>query len=183
MSHTLILNQDFTPLSVIPLSTRNWQDAMRSWFGDETRPVEFYQDWRIHSTRQSWPVPSVLVCNKYIRKKPGVRYSRANLLMRDRHQCQYCGCNLDLQSVTVDHVVPRVKGGITRWENVVCACGRCNSIKGHKTHLKPRTRPQKPDYFQLVSIACQRPIIIPHRSWIPYLPWSPDLITVRETNR
>ena len=63
MAHTLILNQDFTPLSVIPLSTRTWQDAMRLWFGDETRPVEFYQDWRVHSARQSWPVPSVMAWN------------------------------------------------------------------------------------------------------------------------
>ena len=177
--HTLILNQDYTPLSVIPVSSKNWQDSMKDWFGDEIRPVEYYSDWSVRIARQSWPVPSVMVCNKYVKKKHSVRYSRYNLLLRDHFQCQYCGCDLDQKTITVDHVVPRVKGGITRWENVVSCCQRCNSIKGHRTVLKPKVRPEKPDYYQLVTIACTRPLTIPHKTWIPYLPWDPKLLTVQ----
>jgi 5-methylcytosine-specific restriction endonuclease McrA len=177
--HTLILNQDYTPLSLIPVSNYIWQDSMKAWFNDEARPVEYYSEWNVRSSRQSWPVPSVMVCNKYVKKKNNVRYSRYNLLLRDHFRCQYCLCDLDLHTVTVDHVVPRVKGGTTRWENVVSSCTRCNSTKGHRTVLKPRTKPIKPDYYGLVSVACQRPMMIPHKSWTPYLPWPPELLTVQ----
>jgi len=178
-SNTLILNQDYSPLSVLPLSSKPWQDSMKSWFADEMRPIEFYTDWNIRSAKQSWPVPSVLVCNKYIRKKHSVRYSRYNLLLRDNFKCQYCGTDLDLGSITIDHVFPRARGGVTKWENVTSACGRCNSAKGHKTNMKPKKLPSKPEYYQLASVICTKPIIIPHKNWIPYLPWDEKLITVQ----
>jgi 5-methylcytosine-specific restriction endonuclease McrA len=177
--HTLILNQDYTPLSIIPISSCNWQDSMKSWLNDEARPVEYYSQWRVRSSRESWPVPSVMVCNRYVKKKSNIRYNRYNMLLRDHFRCQYCLCNLDLKTVTVDHVVPRVRGGVTRWENVVSCRAKCNSAKGHRTTLKPRVNPVRPNYYGLVSVACQRPVVIPHKSWTPYLPWAPELLTVQ----
>jgi 5-methylcytosine-specific restriction endonuclease McrA len=60
-------------------------------------------------------------------------FTRANLLRRDEHRCQYCGQRPPHSQLTVDHVVPRARGGRTSWENCVAACARCNARKGDRT--------------------------------------------------
>ncbi len=65
--------------------------------------------------------------------RPAVRLTRRNLYARDRHKCQYCGKRVPSSDLTIDHVVPRVQGGCNSWENLVCACLRCNTRKGGRT--------------------------------------------------
>jgi len=182
MASTLVLNADYTPLSVIPISAISWKDAIKISFLGHAKPLEFYENWRVHSPSTSLDVPSVIISERYIKKKHGVRFSRFNLLLRDGFTCQYCNKKLDLMDLTVDHVIPRSRGGITKWENIVCCCYVCNTIKGHKTSMKPIKKPIKPDYYQLLDSARSLPIKIPHESWIKYLGWDESLITVTKHN-
>jgi len=64
----------------------------------------------------------------------------------------------------------------------VCACYVCNTIKGHKTHMKPIKKPIKPDYYQLIDNARKIPIKIPSETWIKYIGWDPSLITLISPN-
>jgi 5-methylcytosine-specific restriction endonuclease McrA len=182
MASTLVLNADYTPLSIIPISSISWKDAIKISFLGHARTVEYYENWQIHSPSTTVDVPAVMVSETYIKKKHGVRFSRFNLLLRDGFTCQYCNERLDLSDLTVDHVIPRSRGGTTRWENIVCACYSCNTIKGHKTHMKPIKRPVKPDYYQLLDSARKLPIKIPSETWIKYLGWDSALITLVPPN-
>ena len=183
MSATLVLNSDYTPLSILPISSISWKDAIKISFTGHAKPVEFYKNWVVRSPSISMEVPSVIVSSFYVKKKHGVRFSRNNLLIRDNFTCQYCNENLNPSDLTIDHVIPRVKGGKTKWENVVCACYTCNSIKGHKNHMKPKKIPAKPDYYQLLDNARKIPIKVPDDSWIQYLGWNENLITVISPDR
>ena len=183
MSPTLVLNNDFTPLSVIPIHTVNWKEAIRMSFLGQCDTVESYADWVVHSPSRSMLVPSILVSNTYVKKKQVIRFTRNNLLIRDNFRCQYCGTGLTKDSLTVDHVVPRVRGGKTKWENIACACQKCNSEKGHKTNMKPMQVPYKPDYYNLLANAKKLPIVIPDPVWIQYLDWDPNLVKIQVPNK
>jgi 5-methylcytosine-specific restriction endonuclease McrA len=183
MPATLVLNADYTPLSIIPISSISWKDAIKISFLGHATPVELYDDWLVHSPSTSMPVPAVIISNVFIKKKHGVRFSRTNLLIRDNFTCQYCNKTLVSHDLTIDHVIPRVKGGKTKWENVVCACYVCNSIKGHKSAMKPRKTPVKPDYYQLLENARKMPIQIPTEKWLTYLSWDEKLVTISPPDR
>lgn len=172
------MNADYSPLSVVPISTISWKDAIKIKFLGHALVVEEYDDWVVHSPSMTIPVPSVMISETYIRTKQHVKFSRANLLVRDNFTCQYCSKPLELKELTVDHVVPRVRGGRTSWDNIVASCYVCNTIKGHKQHMKPKQKPFKPDYYQLVNNARKVPITIPDAKWIPYLGWDEKLITI-----
>lgn len=76
-------------------------------------------------------VPRVLLLASYDRiPKRTVRFSRMNILLRDRYTCQYCGRRLKRAQLNIDHIIPRSRGGVTDWENVVASCHGCNLRKG-----------------------------------------------------
>jgi hypothetical protein len=183
MPATLVLNADYSPLSIIPISSISWKDAIKISFLGHATPVEYYDDWSVSSPSTVLPVPAVMISETYIKKKHGVRFSRTNMLIRDNFTCQYCAKKLNSFDLTVDHVIPRVKGGKTKWENIVCSCYVCNSIKGHKTKMKPAKMPVKPEYWQLLDNARKMPIKIPSETWIKYLGWNESLITVVKPDR
>ena len=176
---TLVLNADYTPLSLIPISSVGWKDAIKMSYLGAISVLETYSDWEVHSPSITIPVPSVIVNRKFLKKKTAVRFSRSNLLLRDNFSCQYCNDGLTLSLMTIDHVVPRVRGGTTSWANVTSSCYSCNSAKGHRTSIKPFTKPIKPDYHTLLKNARKLPIEIPDESWIPYLEWDESLITIK----
>lgn len=178
MSDTLVLNADFTPLNILPISSISWKDAIKISILGHAKTIEWYDEWTVHSPSVSMRVPAVMVSETYIKKKNTVRFSRSNLLIRDNFTCQYCTKKLNSIDLTVDHVIPRVKGGKTRWENIVCACYVCNSIKGHKSNMSPRIKPYKPDYHQLLDNVRKMPIKIPNIKWIDYIGWDRSLITI-----
>lgn len=183
MSSTLILNADYSPLSVMPISAVSWKDAIKVKFLGHAKVVEEYDDWEVHSPSVSIKVPSVMISETYIKTKQFVRFSRLNLLIRDNFTCQYCEKHLEQRDLTVDHVIPRIRGGTTKWDNIVAACYVCNAIKGHKQHMKPKNKPVRPEYHQLVNNAKKLRITIPHETWIPYLNWDESLITVQNPHK
>lgn len=186
MSDTLILNADGLPLSVVPLSTLNWQAAIKLQFLENAEVLAYYEDWDVHSPSTTLQVPAVLLLREYVKVNRGVKFSRANVLLRDDYKCQYCGldCKHDKSLLTLDHVVPRFHGGKTRWENVVAACSACNLEKAHFMTMKPKGgTPKRPDYYALVAKAQQMPIEVPHEAWAQFTGWSDELVTVKAKRR
>lgn len=88
----------------------------------------------VRSARHAVPLPSVIRLLEYRRIPHQARaLSRKNILLRDRFTCQYCGQTFPASELTLDHVVPRSRGGESSWENLVACCYRCNNRKGNRT--------------------------------------------------
>ncbi len=103
------------------------------------------------------PAPEVVVLREYEgQPRRGVAFSRKNLLRRDGHTCQYCGGQPGAEALTIDHVLPRSRGGPTSWENCVIACGPCNGLKADRTPeeagLRLRTQPRRPAWKPRLSV-------------------------------
>ena len=133
----LVLNADFRPLSYYPLSLWSWQDAIKAVFLDRVNIVSSYNK-SVHSPSFEIKLPSVVSLKNYVKPPQWPAFTRFNLFLRDRFNCQYCGEASDL---TFDHLLPRSKGGLTTWDNVVTACSKCNLKKSnhlyHEANMKP----------------------------------------------
>jgi 5-methylcytosine-specific restriction endonuclease McrA len=102
-------------------------------------------------------VPRVLHLHRYDRSpRPQVRLTRHNVMLRDGHQCQYCGARPPLRDLNIDHVLPRSRGGPDSWENLVTACRPCNLRKGWRTPeeagMRLAKRPQRPTWSMSAQI-------------------------------
>jgi len=102
-------------------------------------------------------VPRVIVLGRYQSSPPRtVRFNRRNIYLRDGYRCQYCGCRPAHDDLTIDHVMPRSRGGRSTWENVVLACTKCNTKKGDKLpaecgmHLM--SHPKRPPWLATLRI-------------------------------
>lgn len=168
MSDTLILNSDYSPISILPLSVIDWRRAITLVYLKKVHVLETYANWHVHSERLTLNVPSVCMTTEYFNYKKTVRFSRHNVYLRDLFQCQYCGDTFDYDDLTIDHVIPRASGGRTTWENSVTCCFPCNSAKGNK-FARPLRTPFKPDYYALTHTWKSLPFKIKHDSWYRYL--------------
>jgi 5-methylcytosine-specific restriction endonuclease McrA len=168
MSQTLLLNSDFNPISILPLSVVSWQHAVKLMFLDRVTVIETYPDQQIRSEHLTIEMPSVCVTKEYFNYKKAVKFSRQNLFLRDLYQCQYCADTFNTNDLTLDHVIPRSSGGKTVWENSVTACKPCNHRKGSKL-LKPLRAPFKPDYYNLIGQWRNCTFHIGHPTWNKYL--------------
>lgn len=122
----------------------------------------------IRSAYIKFPWPSVIRLNRYIQvpyKK--VILTRKNILKRDNFKCGYCGRS-DLP-LTVDHIIPRARGGEDVWDNLITACVSCNNRKGDRTpdeaNLVLRHKPFKPHYILFISSSVNKI----DENWKPYL--------------
>src|SRR5262245_55504659 len=101
----------------------------------------------LHAARLAMRVPSVIRLLEYRRIPHQTRaLSRKNILLRDRNTCQYCGAVLAAAELTLDHVIPRSRGGSSTWENLVACCHLCNRKKGnrlpHEAEMRPLREPR-----------------------------------------
>jgi 5-methylcytosine-specific restriction endonuclease McrA len=130
----------------------------------------------VHSQRTEFRIPSVVVLKEYVKPQKRVAFTRFNLFLRDEFCCQYCGSKGDL---TFDHVLPRSRGGITSWENVVAACSPCNLKKGSKTLKQAGMRlnrvPRAPTAEEMQAHGRRFPPNHLHDSWTDYLYWDAEL--------
>jgi 5-methylcytosine-specific restriction endonuclease McrA len=170
MSDTLVLNADGMPVSLLPLSVINWQESIRYMVLDKADVLSWHDNWIVRSASWETPVPSVIMLREYMKTKSAVRFSRANVYLRDGGHCQYCGEHVERKDATLDHVHPVSKGGKTTWDNTVTACGPCNADKADKTHThKPKKAPYKPDYWELVSKRKKLPFNVKHQDWLQFI--------------
>lgn len=172
---TLVLNADFRPLSYYPLSLWSWQDAIKAVFLDRVNIVANY-DLEISSPSFAMKLPSVVSLRNYIRPSKTPAFTRFNVFLRDRFECQYCG---ETGELTFDHVIPRSKGGITSWRNVCAACSPCNLRKGNKmpkdVGMIPRQKPFVPSVEDLHRNGRRFPPNYLHESWMDFLYWDVEL--------
>ncbi|WP_372839930.1 HNH endonuclease [Phaeovulum sp.] len=171
----LVLNADFRPLSYYPLSLWPWQEAIKAVFADRVTILAEY-DAEVRSQRMALRIPSVVVLKDYVKPQKRVAFTRFNLFLRDEFRCQYCGAQSDL---TFDHVVPRSRGGVTTWENVVAACAPCNLRKANKS-LKQAgmslfAAPRAPDAEHMNAMGRRFPPGHLHDSWLDFLYWDAEL--------
>ncbi len=171
----LVLNADFRPLSYYPLSLWPWQEAIKAVFLDRVMILAEY-DEIVRSQRAAFRIPSVVVLKEYVRPQKRVAFTRFNLFLRDEFCCQYCGSKGEL---TFDHVLPRSRGGITSWDNVVAACSPCNLRKANKplkqSGLSLRKPPRQPTAEEMQQVGRRFPPNHLHQSWMDFLYWDAEL--------
>lgn len=161
MAGVLVLNATFEPLSVVPIRRAVCLMLARKveLIHTSGRPVR--------SERLELQEPSVVRLARYVHV-PYPRHrapNRRGVLARDDHACQYCGAVAE----TVDHVVPRSRGGGHTWDNVVAACRRCNGVKRDRllteTTMRLARPPGPPAPTTWIEVAAGT---VP-RDWAPYL--------------
>ena len=152
MSSVLVLNATYEPLNVIPL-----RRAILLLLKEKAEVVEATRE-RLRAERLDLEVPSVIRLVTYVPVPPRLPLpvSRRTVLARDNYTCQYCGVQPGKTQLTIDHVVPRSKGGGTTWDNVVAACGPCNRRKGNRTpeqaNMLLLSTPARPRYLAFVML-------------------------------
>ena len=167
---TLLLNADMQPVSLLPLSTVDWQEAIRYIVLDKVEVLSWYEDWTVRSARWETQVPAVIMLKQYQKPKHTMRLSKRNVFLRDEYRCQYCGCDVIENHATLDHVFPVSKGGKTTWENSTTACKPCNYKKAaHVGKFKPKQAPYKPHFWDLVEKRKKKGYHIAHPSWQDFL--------------
>ena len=179
----LVLNRNFTPVHIVA-----WQKAMSQLIQDNARAIDYdyivydFEDWLVFSeVDETYPkvltvkhkisLPEIIVLKHYDRLPyRDVKYSRQTLFQRDNYACAYCGNIFDKKDLTVDHVVPRVQGGKTHWNNTVSSCFPCNSRKAGRTpeeaKMKLLHKPKAPKWISPLSkIKPDHPC----KSWVKFL--------------
>ena len=136
-------------------------------------------DWIRTATTQI-QVPRVIRLTSYEKlPKQSVKFNRRNIFARDHNQCQYCGKRFPTSELSLDHIQPRSQGGISSWENIVCACVECNVRKGGRTpkqaHMSLIRKPEKPKRSPLLNLKMSHR---KYHSWKTFLDsayWSVEL--------
>ena len=164
---SLVLNYSYEPLQFC--SARH---AITMVFGGRAEELDS-AGYTVFTPSTRFQLPTVIRVLKMVQRnrKKGLSFSKKNILRRDNYTCQYCGTSN--HPLTVDHVVPKSRGGGTNWTNIVVACKTCNLKKGDRTpfevDMQLRQLPRKPDHQYI-------PFLIPSgpdshiEIWQKYLP-------------
>lgn len=153
MGSVLVLNATYEPLSIVSVKR-----AIVLLLKDKAELVEATES-HLRSEKLSLPVPLVIRLLYFVRipHRISLPVTRRTVLARDQYTCQYCQTQPPRKDLTIDHVVPRARGGKTTWTNVVTACLRCNNQKGSRTPEEAGmvlwTRPARPRYLALVVVS------------------------------
>jgi 5-methylcytosine-specific restriction endonuclease McrA len=176
----LILNRNWQPITFLPIqvavvtvmrdmaSVLDPQDYLLLSF-EEWVELGRQSDRMIRTPRLEIAAPEVIVLKKYGERPPRkITFNRANLYKRDEFTCQYCGVALPGQDLTIEHIVPRSRGGPTTWENCVAACEDCNGRKADQTPkeagMRLKTTPVRPAWRAKI-----RPPSSTRAAWVPFL--------------
>lgn len=145
--HVLVLNQDYRALTVCSVERATVLVLLQ-----KAELVEAEPDRWLRSPSVRVPWPSIVRLRAYVTLPfKRITLTRKNVMRRDRHRCQYCGKR---DSLTIDHVMPRSRGGRDTWENLVTACVPCNNRKGGRTpdeaSMSLRRRPFRPSHVMFI---------------------------------
>ena len=134
----LKLDASYRPIEVIDAL-----DALVMCIIGKATPVETY-DKKIKSTTKAFDLPAVIVLKTVVKFRfTTVACNRQNIIWRDGNQCQYCANFFPDDKLTMDHVIPKSRGGKNTWENLVAACKKCNQKKGSRTTNESGMHPLK----------------------------------------
>lgn len=158
----LVLNADYSALSICSVAK-----AFGLVFLNKAELIAPSEQGFLRTIDKKYPYPSIIRLRHYVQVPyKSVVLNRQNVFKRDRNACQYCGSS---QELTLDHLIPKARGGKTTWENLVTACRRCNAKKGHFTpeesNMKPQQKPFKPTFVVFLRDFSGTL----EASWIPFL--------------
>lgn len=181
-SSVLVLNKSFLPVHVTSVKRALillYQDIAKAV--DENYSTFSFESWQelavnersnsIGLVDRAIRIPRVIILLNYDKQpKRYIKFSRANIFLRDKNRCQYCGKEFKKSELNLDHVIPRMAGGVSSWENVVCSCISCNRIKGGRTPEEAGMRlikkPKKPEWSPYYHISLTN---IMYKEWMPFL--------------
>jgi len=134
----------------------------------------------VHTISFKIRIPRVIVLALFDRMpRKEVKFTRHNIFERDKNTCQYCGKVFDKRDLNLDHVIPRDRGGMTTWENIVCSCIPCNTRKSnrlpHEAGMKLLRKPARPKWRPFLHITFDTKV---HESWrhfIDFAYWNVEL--------
>lgn len=159
----LILNQSYEPISICSA-----KKALMLLFLTKAELVEQNPHRNVRTVRVTYPFPSVIRLCAYLRvpfKK--IELSRKNIMRRDGMRCTYCGGGTP--PLTMDHIIPRSRGGTDSWENLTTACIKCNNKKGNRTPdeagMRLLTVPKRPHHVMFLKHSMGQV----DDTWRPYL--------------
>lgn len=164
MNKVLLLNADYTAIEILTV-----QRAVSLIFRDSDPVLAATEEtFTISNRESSITIPRILVLKKMAKLK-GIKLTSQNVFKRDKRVCQYCGTgNLRGLNCTIDHIVPKSKGGENSWTNLVTACKKCNSKKSNSllsdTELTLINEPRKPKVLKDIVYGAKI-----HESWKIYL--------------
>lgn len=158
----LILNADYRAYSVCSV-----YKAFLLVYMEKAEVVNKAKDVFLRTVDQAFEVPSVIRLSRYVNiPYRGVMLSRQNIFKRDGNQCVYCG---DKKDLTLDHVIPKSKGGKTSWGNLITACKSCNAKKGsylpEEIEMDLPYQPYRPSFVMFLRDFSG----ISDEAWSPYL--------------
>lgn len=184
----LVLNADFRPISVYPLSLIPAHEAISAVWRDRATVVEEW-DAVFRSPSMEVRVPKVLALRTYAHVDASPKFCRRSIFLRDNFSCQFCGEQFAASELTFDHLIPRANGGTTTWENILTACIDCNSQKrsdmpnfsgrrgrvSAKGGLRPLKLPRQPTSAELLRAGLKYLDPQIRESWSDWLYWSAEL--------
>jgi 5-methylcytosine-specific restriction endonuclease McrA len=159
---TLVLNAGYEPLAVV-----SFRRALVLVMNEKATIIERVEGDPVRAARGPYDRPAVIILTRYVRMPNSRRIpvTRRGVLRRDAFRCAYCGAH----AATIDHVLPRSRGGADSWENLVACCQRCNNTKGDRTPQEMswelRTVPRPPHGAQWTVRGVERT----DPRWEPYL--------------
>lgn len=192
----LVLNRSWVAVNITPV-----RRALTLLFQGQARvvhPIDYslyeFEDWCelsrfrenfdggrfIHTPSLQIRLPEVIllsVFNGFVRRE--VRLSRRNIFERDRNTCQYCGKRFSKPDLTIDHVLPRSRGGRDTWENLVLACVRCNLRKGSRTpdeaHMHLLRKPSAPRWLPRFGTHIPRDELMSWQRFVDLAYWDTEI--------
>ena len=163
MNQVLVLNLSYEPLNIT-----SWRRAAVLMFKGKAESLEEDHKCKL---RHGTMLPTVIRLRHFV-KVPfqELAVTRRNVLQRDGHRCQYCGCKGE--KLSIDHIFPRSRGGEDKWENVTTACLSCNAMKGNRTpkeaNMEILNSPYRP-FSSLVFEATRQINSGKHKEWSKYV--------------
>jgi 5-methylcytosine-specific restriction endonuclease McrA len=158
----LVLNLDHTPVAVV-----NAQKAIILTYLDKAMLLARFDHLSIRTVDRTFYYPAVIRLHEY-KNIPyqGAMLNRNNIFKRDQNSCQYCGAT---KSLTIDHVLPKSKGGKTNWQNLITACHRCNTQKGDRTPEQAGLALKYPPFRPTLSYFLAEYAEKNAMEWLPFL--------------
>jgi 5-methylcytosine-specific restriction endonuclease McrA len=151
MQNALLLDRNYMAISVVP-----WQRAIKLTVKGKAEVVSEGQAEVTSGSGKRFKIPSIirlLTVVPFRAYNGRLRFNRKNVLIRDGFECQYCSKHLGKLSGTIDHIIPRSRGGASDYLNCIACCKECNNIKGDRTpeeaKLKLKKVPKKPSFLTL----------------------------------
>jgi len=185
---TLVLNKLYIPIHIV-----SWKRSVSLLYQEIARSLDqdlipySYEDWVVYSNLPGFDetyykfvqsssvrlaIPDILVLRDYkLIPKRDIKFTRENVFHRDNQKCAYCGRKFKMSDLTIDHIVPKSKGGNNSWKNTISSCKSCNNKKADRTPKEAGMRllfqPTEPRWVDSFSKITKNPNIRP--TWLKFL--------------